>query len=305
MQTDTKRKREPAVDRAASQPRLWVTVLLWVVAVVLMVSSAAYQEMTGPTHPLRGTADFGGGKHISYKLIRSEEVVRDARVAVPAPSDQAGGVLYWRRYKTGEGFTATALQREDGELYAMLPAQLAAGKLEYYLEVSDGGGHVRIPADENVVMRYKGVVPLPVLLVHIFFMFFAMLWGMRTMLEALFFRHGIRWMAWTTLALMTAGGMIMGPLVQLYAFGVLWSGVPFGWDLTDNKVLVMWVCWLIAVLTIGWRRRPVTQIARWIVVAAAVLMIAVYMIPHSKYGSELNYEKVEEGVNPVEAIGQG
>jgi hypothetical protein len=305
MQTDTMLEREASVDRAAHQPRLWVTVVLWVLAVVLMLSSAVYQRMTGPTHPLRGTADFGGGKRIHYKLIRSEEVVRDARVSMPAPSDQASGQLYWRRYKTGEDFTAEPLKHENGELSAMLPAQLAAGKLEYYLKVSDGGSQVRVPDDRNVVMRFKGVVPLPVLLVHIFLMFFAMLWGMRTMLESLFDRHGIRWMARTTFILMTAGGMVMGPLVQLYAFGVLWSGVPFGWDLTDNKVLVMWVCWLVAVLAIGWRSRPITRAARWITVVAALLMIVVYLIPHSKYGSELNYEQVEEGVNPVEAIGQG
>jgi len=300
MQTDIDRK-----NKNAARPRRWVTVVLWILAVILMLMSAVYQRMTGPTHPLRGSAEFGDGNRVSYKLIRSEEVVRDAHVVIPAPSEQAGGVLYWRRYKTGDDFAAVALRHEDGNLAADLPAQLAAGKLEYYLEVNNGTGPVRIPAGENVVVRFKGVVPLPILLTHIFFMFFAVLWGIRTLLEALFNRPGVRWMAWTTVILMTAGGMIMGPIVQLYAFGELWTGVPFGWDLTDNKTLLMWLCWVIAVLFIGWRRGPVKTGARWVTVVAALVMLAVYLIPHSMYGSELKYDQLEQGANPVEAIGQG
>lgn len=305
MQTDIEVNQQPAAGGPARKSRLWVTVLLWVLAVILMLASAVYQRMTGPTHPLRGSAEFSDGSRISYELIRSEEVVRDARVAVPAPSAQAGGLLHWRRFKTGDDFTSVALRNEDGELSAELPAQLAAGKLEYYLEVTNGGGTVRIPADKNVVIRFKGVVPLPILLTHIFFMFFGVLWGIRALLEALFNRHGVRWMAWTTIALITAGGIIMGPIVQLYAFGELWTGVPLGWDLTDNKTLLMWLCWVIACLFVGWRRGPIKPAARWVTVLAALVMLAVYLIPHSAYGSELDYEKVEQGVDPVEAIGQG
>ena len=40
------------------------------------------------------------------------------------------------------------------------------------------------------------------------------------------------------LLLLAVGGFILGPLVQNYAFGELWTGVPFGWDLTDNKTLI-------------------------------------------------------------------
>jgi len=319
MQTDSDRSKA----EAAHAPRRWVTVVLWILAVILMLMSAVYQRLTGPTHPLRGTAEFGAANRISYKLIRSEEVVRDARVAIPAPGKQAAGTLYWRRFKTGDEFTPAAMSYRSypassakllfftvpepahDDLEALLPAQPPAGKLEYYLEVTAGGEPVRIPADKNVVIRYKGAVPPPVLLTHIILMFFAVLWGIRTLLEALFNRPGLRWMAWTTIILMTVGGMLMGPIVQLYAFGELWTGVPFGWDLTDNKTLVMWLCWVIAVLFIGWRRGPVKPAARWVTILAALVMLAVYLIPHSMYGSELKYDKLEQGTDPVKAIGQG
>ena len=47
--------------------------------------------------------------------------------------------------------------------------------------------------------------------------------------------------------LLFAGGMILGPVVQNFAFGELWTSVPFSWDLTDNKTLVAFTFWIIAV----------------------------------------------------------
>ena len=83
------------------------------------------------------------------------------------------------------------------------------------------------------------------------------------------------------------GGFILGPLVQKYAFGVFWSGVPLGFDLTDNKTLIAMVGWLIALFLMR-KGKP----GRAGVVAAAVLLLVVYSIPHSVLGSELDYSKL-------------
>ncbi|MDP7110965.1 MAG: hypothetical protein QGH45_03325 [Myxococcota bacterium] len=34
-------------------------------------------------------------------------------------------------------------------------------------------------------------------------------------------------------------------------------------------------------------------------------MVVVYLIPHSMYGSQLDYDKLDSGVDPAEAIGHG
>ena len=75
--------------------------------------------------------------------------------------------------------------------------------------------------------------------------------------------------------------MIIGPIVQKYAFGIYWTGFPVGTDLTDNKTLLAIVFWLTAY---GLRKK-----SRWWTVAAAILMVIVYLIPHSVAGSELDY----------------
>ena len=76
----------------------------------------------------------------------------------------------------------------------------------------------------------------------------------------------------------------MGPLVQKYAFDELWTGVPFGWDLTDNKTLIAFIAWVIAYL---FNRK---QESRYWVVAAMVVTLVVFSIPHSLFGSQLDPE---------------
>ena len=283
--------------------RWWIGALLWLLAVVLMFGTVVYQRRTGPTHPLRGSVETVVGPR-DYRLVRSENTGTDARVTVPDPGSEWAGVLHWRRYRTEDPYERVEMRREAFDLLAELPTQPPAGKLEYYAVLSGPSGEQVVPPDRTAVIRFKGAVPAAALVPHILLMFVAVLLGIRTLLEALAGRRGIRWMSWATLTCVGLGGMIMGPVVQKYAFGAAWTGVPFGWDLTDNKTLVMFLCWIAAVAVLG-LRRPLTPRGRWATAAAAGVMLAVYLVPHSMFGSELDYDQVDEGVDPSEAIGQG
>ncbi|MEN6312054.1 MAG: hypothetical protein ABFD80_11010, partial [Acidobacteriota bacterium] len=63
-----------------------------------------------------------------------------------------------------------------------------------------------------------------------------------------------------------------------------WSGFPFGTDLTDNKTAISFLFW-IAALAAGRKGKP----ARAAVLAASVMTLAVFLVPHSLFGSELKY----------------
>jgi Na+/melibiose symporter-like transporter len=104
---------------------------------------------------------------------------------------------------------------------------------------------------------------------------------------------------------MTVGGMILGPLVQKSAFGEYWTGFPFGGDFTDNKMLIMWIVWALALAVIGFKPKKKEKISRAAVLTAAVVMTVVYLIPHSMGGSTLDYDKVDKGIDPKEAIKTG
>jgi hypothetical protein len=272
-------------------------------AVLLMAATVVYQRRTGPTHPLRGTAQVQG-KAVTYRFIRSEETLRDARVALPDPG--VPGALVWRRFPTQEPWTRQAMVREskDGkaELAGYLPKQAAAGKVEYAVDL---GENVRIPAGDPIVLRYKGPVSTPLLISHVSMMFLAVLVGLRTGLGAIFGKEAPRRLMAITLGCLTLGGLILGPFVQKATFGAYWTGFPWGYDLTDNKTLLMWLAWVIAAVAAGFRPRAKEGWSRIAVLGATLAMIVVYLIPHSMRGSQLDYSKVKAGTDAKEAVVTG
>lgn len=290
----------------SQKPGRGLGVTLWIVAILLMLSAAVYQRMTGPTHPMRGSFEESGRTY-RYKLPRSEVTTTDARIALPDPESCPSGQVWYKRYATGDSFSAIDLLAEGGELVGYLPAQPAAGKLEYYLTLDCAGGVHRIPGEghESVVIRFRGGVPVFILLPHVVLMFLSVLFGIRCGLAALFRRSEMRRLAWITLAGMTLGGMVLGPLVQKFAFGALWTGIPFGYDLTDNKMLIMWLVWLIACGMVGLGPPAGEKTGRLTVVVATLIMVVVYLIPHSMHGSQLDYDRMDEGVPASDAIGTG
>jgi hypothetical protein len=210
-------------------------------------------------------------------------------VAAPAPRGVAAGALLWRRYPTDEPFAALPLRAAGGTLSAELPAQPRAGKVEYYLELTAGGGTARVPprGGETVILRFHGPVPPLALIPHITVMFLTMLLGVRAGLAAAFEAGRHQALTLVTLAALTLGGLILGPLTQKHAFGAYWTGVPFGWDFTDNKALVAWIGWAVAAFAVSRRLRS----ARWLIVLASLVMIAAYAVPHSLRGSQLDYTR--------------
>jgi hypothetical protein len=271
---------------------------LWVVTILFTLMISTWQRTTGPTYPISGTVDLGG-EEIAYTFIRSDEVegeTIETEIGIEASEKISGSYIY-KRYKSYDEWTEKPLRREGDQLILSIPRQPKAGKMEYQVSLTNGTDMVKIP-EEPVIMRYKGVVPkTTVLLPHILLMLLAMIFSTRTGLEALVRgKHTLRYTIWT-LIFLGIGGLILGPIMQNYAFDAYWTGWPFGHDLTDNKTAVAFIFWLIALIVLLRRKQNRT----WAIVAAIVLL-AVYSIPHSVLGSEIDHTKVEG--EPVERISE-
>lgn len=257
--------------------------LLWLLALFITLASAVYQRLTGPTYQLRGKA-IVAGEEIRFRLPRSHEITSDCPVMVKALRPEITGRLEYKRYKTSDAWTEVDMRREGGQLVGYLPRQPMAGKLAYRVILSSGAEEVSLTGTEPIIIRFKGVVPAPVLIAHVILMFLAMLFSTRAGLAALDRKSHPRKLVLWTVALLFVGGFIFGPLVQKYAFGAWWTGFPLGFDLTDNKTLIAMAGW-VAAFVAGRKGEP----ARSWVLAASGLMIIIFLIPHSLFGSELKY----------------
>jgi len=271
-------------------------VLLWILAFLITAGSAVYQRMTGPTHPLDGKIELGN-EEISFTLERAQERVGDYVIRIEAEDPGISGYVTYQRFKTNEPWTNVPMSRENSSLSAALPEQPTAGKLAYLVYLTYGQESVSLSGEEPIIIRFKDVVPDFLLIPHILVMFLAMLLSTRTGLEALRKDSNPRKLALWTAGTMFVGGLILGPLVQKFAFGEWWTGFPFGIDLTDNKTLIAMIVWAIALFA-GRKNKP----ARGWVLAASLITLIIFLIPHSLLGSEFDYSQLEEQIPALTAF---
>ena len=258
------------------------TIFYWLLAILITLSAAVYQRATGPTYPKKIDLTFNDQQY-KIKLLRSHSSTKLCQVSLNIADNRVGGKILYKRYPSSDEFSEIILERNGDNLIAQLPNQAPAGKLEYSILLNDVENNVEVLNSGPVVIRFKGDVPATILIPHIFFMFFAMLFSNLTGLLALGKKERYKFYTVFTTLLLLAGGMLLGPVVQKFAFGELWTGVPFGWDLTDNKLLVAFVFWMVAVIG-NWKKdRP------YLSLIAAIVLLLVYSIPHSMFGSELDY----------------
>jgi hypothetical protein len=259
-------------------------VWVWLLALAVTLASAVWQRLTGPTYPVRGHVRLGE-QEFALTLERSHSVSADQELRLAMPDRAVSGEVAWRRYPTKENWHVIPLGRAGDMLIGSLPRQPMAGRLEYQVRLMRGPEQVTFPS-RPAITRFKGDVPEYVLGPHILLMFLGMLFATKSGLDAVLGRTDLARLAWITLGLLFVGGFLLGPAVQKYAFDAWWTGVPFGWDLTDNKTLLAVLVWLVAAVCTRSRR-----LARAGVIAAAVVTLVVFAIPHSVWGSQINWSQ--------------
>ncbi len=272
------------------------TLLSVVIAAAITLVAIVYQRSTGPTYPKKVEVQIGNGVY-SVELVRSHGGETDCPLEFHIPDTSITGSVAFRRFPVNEEWTTAAMERRNSVLVAFLPHQPPAGKLEYRVEFRKGEQVFPLHETNATVVRFKGDVPAAILIPHIILMFVAMFFANLAGVMALFRYPKFRFYTLWTLILLGGGGMIFGPWVQWHAFGEAWAGIPFAWDLTDNKTLLAFLFWILAVVMNRKKERP------GYVILASLVMLAVYSIPHSMFGSQLDPEtgKIIQGMilNPL------
>ena len=256
---------------------------LWIFALILTLAASVYQCVTDPTHPVKAIVDTGIQK-FQVKLLRSNSGKTDCPIVLEIPDITVNGSIYYRKYPTKDEMVKLDLKREGDKLVGYLPNQPPAGKLEYRIELSKNGNPIKVGNGNPVVIRYSGAVPQTLLYIHIFLIFLAMFLSNISGLLAIFKLPSYKTISIITFVFLIIGGLILGPMVQKYAFNEWWTGAPFGWDLTDNKTLIAILVWLWAMLKIR------SKSANLWIIAASLITIVIFAIPQSLWGSELNQE---------------
>lgn len=260
-------------------------------AFILTATFLVWQKISGPTYEKRFDTELAGTR-IKGELLRTHSITADMPVTIHVPDEAVAATVVWRRYPTEDPWVEVPMVRDGEVLRSSIPKQGMAGKVEYHVEFSKDGQKVEVPPDEAAVARFKGDVPNTILILHIFAIVLAFLFSTGAGFEALSNGPNLRVLSRITLGFLVVGGLILGPIVQKYAFNAFWTGWPLGEDLTDNKLAVGALLWLLAVIRSS-KATPENHAGKWWAVAAMVVIFVIFSIPHSIHGSTLDYESGE------------
>ena len=275
-------------------------ILLWFMAFILTAAFLVWQKISGPTYEKRFDTELVGTP-IKGELLRTHSINADMPVTVHVPDEAVSATVVWRRFPTEDPWMELPMVRDGEVLRALIPRQGMAGKVEYHVEFLKEGQMVEVPPDEAAVARFKGDVPNTVLILHVFAIVIAFLFSTRAGFEALSNGPSLKMLSRIALGFIFVGGLVLGPIVQKYAFNAYWTGWPLGEDLTDNKLAVGALLWLIAVIRMR-NAGPGNRAGKWWAVAAMLVIFVIFSIPHSIHGSTLDYESGEHIQVLVETV---
>jgi len=137
--------------------------------------------------------------------------------------------------------------------YARLPALDKGRKWYYHIDIYRVNAIIAtIPVSGDQFIKFKGHVSPFVLIPHIACMFATIFFGLLTVFTAVDYSRGrgelkrsVKFL-FLTIVFSFIGGFPLGYLVAYQAFGQGWAGIPVGWDITDNKTVILFLFWLIS-----------------------------------------------------------
>ncbi len=195
-------------------------------------------------------------------------------------------------------------EEENSNFFAgFLPLQTKGTKVYYYLLVENQSGNVlatlpelKNPDFKPISLKFEGKVKPYIIVPHILCMFVSMFFVLLASYKSIDIyrnRGDIKKLAknvlWATIFVFI-GGFPLGILVSQQALGGPgWGGIPLGWDITDNKTLLIFLYWVVLIFLAKGSlfqkddNKNVINSRSYagLVLIGFVLVLAMYLIPHS------------------------
>jgi hypothetical protein len=157
-------------------------ILIWLLAFIITICAAYYQRKTGPTYPKRVTVSLNDSLY-ELKLLRSIGLDERSEVKLHIRDTSVKAVLYYKRFRSQDKYSKVDFSfkkypldsfvmnkifkmTDEKGLFADVPQQPPAGKLQYYIELTDSKETKAIMKESPLVIRFKGRVPGYILVPH-------------------------------------------------------------------------------------------------------------------------------------------
>ena len=240
----------------SGRQRIAIRIIIGIILTVALLGLSRRLSMRRP-HDLSVEGD---GFRVEHRTVTEQVGPGNPEVVVHVKGERALEPIVRYRVGSDGGIETVAMTGNGaGIRRAELPGYDKGTKIHYAIELLDDGNTVaRIPenGESSLYIRYKGEVSSVVLILHIIFMFASFYFMIQALWSAVGVLAGRSWKGeavrhaiWVLLSSFI-GGWPLGFILNYQAFGVVWEGFPFGYDITDNKTQIMFVFWLVSMLLV-------------------------------------------------------
>ncbi len=266
-------------------------IIRYAAAFILTILMLAIARKTSTRHAVEFNTAIEG---VSFSHNTTTESFGESPVLTVKASDTNNitAMVYFSN-KAGGPYESLVMNPGPDGFSCELPVLPKGQKWFYHINISRNGVPLAVfPAKDDQFIKFKGHVSPLVIYPHIFFMFATIFTGLITVFlafEALknkeYIIKSVKYLMWTVIFVFI-GGIPLGYLVAYQTFGQGWGGIPIGWDITDNKTLIILFFWLITfLLSLKGLKGGDLKISRSLYFALVILSFVVtfisYMIPHS------------------------
>lgn len=219
--------------------------LLWLLSLVITLSTIFYQRVIEPKKYVEGKAYFDQ-LEIPYKLPRYHEITSDCPVQLVVPDENILAYVEYRPYNSDDLWTRCAFKRKEEIITTYISPLPKSDVIEYRLVLFDNDRdlEISIPKYGFVVMHWRHPVPTVFLVLHHVILYLALLFSLSTGLMAIISPHRPWKLALLTCLLFFLGGICLRAMVAKYSSGIWWSGFPVGDNFFENKMILIFLSWL-------------------------------------------------------------
>jgi hypothetical protein len=221
------------------------------------------------------------------------------KIAIWSPGKKELDVKVHFKVEKREFTTRNAQRIGDSSYYITVLPPMEKGKnIFYYITAKDNKGkEIKIPknAPQHPLfkLKFKAKVGKFALMLHVILLGAAIIFFIHTFYFANlvlftkpydfaitnYFKKCVSSIIWG-LMLFFAGTIPVGMAIAYKAYGVAWQGFPVGFDITDNKSLVIIILWAILLLFAKkMRPKPFSVLS----IICFLISAIVYCIPHSPF----------------------
>jgi hypothetical protein len=179
--------------------------------------------------------------------------------------------------------------------FAIIPGNKKGERSFFYITAIDNKGHkVILPKQKEkkkinyYQLKFEGKPSFILKLLHVMLMFTSLI----ILIHALYYSFSylinkdenaipkLKNLPFWWIIIFFITGFPIGWLIAWQTFGKAWTGIPFGWDITDNKTLLILIYWLGIFIPFKFKKLSPSIMAKLIIVGT-IFTLALFIIPHS------------------------